>query len=147
MLETTLFVCKFNHFFFIISFWFYCINTLIRECIGLALCLLDNFASYFCRLLIFFKINFFKKLFQEYHQSVSLDQDQAQHFVMPIWVHTVCKGYQQTTLVGKELKLNNEILFKKNSRIQSTCNTQFRNEIQIFCSWHAFKSCFFLCLA
>ena len=27
-----------------------------------------------------------------------LDPDQARHFVVP----TVCKGYQQTTLVGKE---------------------------------------------
>ena len=39
----------------------------------------------FCHLLIFFKINFFKKFFQEYHQSVSnsLDPDQGQHFVGP----------------------------------------------------------------
>ena len=25
-----------------------------------------------------------------------MDPDQAQHFVGPIWVQTVCKGYQQT---------------------------------------------------
>ena len=37
----------------------------------------------FCRLLIFFKINFFEKLFQEYHVSNSLDPDQARHFVGP----------------------------------------------------------------
>ena len=30
--------------------------------------------------------------------SNSLDPDQGRHFVQ-----TVCKGYQQTTLVGKEL--------------------------------------------
>ena len=54
--------------------------------------------------------------------SNSLDPDQARHFVGPdlgpnclqglsadnkmsgwIWVQTVCKGYQQTTKVGKEL--------------------------------------------
>ena len=31
----------------------------------------------------FFKTNFLKKFFQEYHLSVSLDQDQVQHFVGP----------------------------------------------------------------
>ena len=54
--------------------------------------------------------------------SNSLDPDQSRHFVRPdlgpnyfqglsadnkmsgwIWVQTVCKGYQQTTKVGKEL--------------------------------------------
>ena len=35
---------------------------------------------------IFFKINFFKSLFQEYNQSVTktiLDPDQARHYVWP----------------------------------------------------------------
>ena len=37
-----------------------------------------------CRLLIFFKVNFFEKFFREYQQDVnSLDPDQAQHFVGP----------------------------------------------------------------
>ena len=36
---------------------------------SLNLCLLGNF-SCFCRLLIFFKIIFFEKFFQKYHQSV-----------------------------------------------------------------------------
>ena len=37
------------------------------------------------RVLIFFKINFFEKFFQEYliRVSNSLDPDQAQHFVGP----------------------------------------------------------------
>ena len=40
--------------------------------------------AFFCRLLIFFfKIDFFEKFFQEYHQSVSLDPNQARHFVGP----------------------------------------------------------------
>ena len=34
--------------------------------------------------------------------SNSLDPDQARRFVSLIWVQTVCKGYQQMTLVGKE---------------------------------------------
>ena len=40
----------------------------------------------------FFKIYFFIKFFKEHH-----------HCQM-IWVQTVCKCYQQMTLVGKELK-------------------------------------------
>ena len=39
----------------------------------------------------YFKINFFKKIFQEYCQSVVLSG--------LIWVQTVCKGYQQMTNV------------------------------------------------
>ena len=45
-----------------------------------------KFFMLFCRLLIFFKINFFEKFFQQYHQSVKqirLDPDQAKHFVGP----------------------------------------------------------------
>ena len=37
----------------------------------LTFCLLGNFSLvFFCRLLNFFKINFFEKFFQKYHQSV-----------------------------------------------------------------------------
>ena len=36
----------------------------------LTLSRLGNFSCFFCRLLIFFKSTFFKKLFQEYHLSV-----------------------------------------------------------------------------
>ena len=53
-------------------------------------------------------VNFFEKLFQEYHLGVRLDPDQAGHFVRPdlilsglIWVQSVCKGYQQRTLVDE----------------------------------------------
>ena len=34
-------------------------------------CMLGNFSFFCCRLLNFFKINFFKKFFQEHHQSVN----------------------------------------------------------------------------
>ena len=33
-------------------------------------CILGNFSCFFCRLLIFFKVNFLKKIFQEYDQNV-----------------------------------------------------------------------------
>ena len=48
----------------------------------------------------FFKINFFKNTIRV---SNSLDSDQADVILGLIWVQTVCKGSQQTTLVGKEL--------------------------------------------
>ena len=63
----------------------------------------------FCRLLFFFKSNVFEKLFQEYHQSVNdLDPNQAKRFVGPDFVGpdlglNCLQGYEQTTLVGKEL--------------------------------------------
>ena len=38
--------------------------------------------------------------------SNHLDPDQARHFVGLDLVQTVCKGYQQTALEGKELNLN-----------------------------------------
>ena len=55
-----------------------------------------------------FEIIFFKKksFGNTIRVSNSLDPDQAQHFLLGlIWVQNclVCKGYQQTTLVGKEL--------------------------------------------
>ena len=45
----------------------------------------------------FYKIIFFEKFFQEYYQSVNVLSGL-------IWVQTVCKSYQQTTLGDKELK-------------------------------------------
>ena len=60
----------------------------------------------FCRLLIFFKINIFEKFFQEYHlcQTVWV-QNRPDILSGLIWVLTVCKGYQQTKLVSKDLTL------------------------------------------
>ena len=34
------------------------------------LCMLGNFSCFCCRLLTFYKINFFKKFFQEHYQNV-----------------------------------------------------------------------------
>ena len=63
-----------------------------------------KFFMNFCCLLIFFKINFFEKFYQEYHQSNILDPVQVRHFVWPNKGPN-CKGYQQVTLVGKELMM------------------------------------------
>ena len=81
----------------------------------LTLCPLGNVHA-FCRLLIFFKIYFLKKFFQEYHLSVRLDPDQARHFSALIWVQTVCKSYQQSTLGDKGLHRGSCIIELKELR-------------------------------
>ena len=43
------------------------------------LCMLGNFSCFCCRLLTFYKINFFKKLFQEHYQNVK-------QFCIPDWI-------------------------------------------------------------
>ena len=62
-----------------------------------------------CLLIFFFKISFFEKFFQEYHLSVKRFGSRSgltEHVLSGlIWFQTVCKSYQQTTLVGKESKL------------------------------------------
>ena len=71
----------------------------------LTLCMLGNFSCFCCRLLTFFKTNVFKRFFQEHYQSVKQFGSRSGMTFCPvlIWVQTVCKGNQQTTLVGKEL--------------------------------------------
>ena len=72
----------------------------------LTLCLFGNFACFFVVRCFFQKSTFSKNSFKiTIRMSNSLDPDQARHFVGLIWGQTVCKGYQQTTLVGKELYL------------------------------------------
>ena len=56
----------------------------------------------FFRPLIFFKINFFDSGILLV--SNSLDPDQARYFVGPkLGPNSVCKGYQQMSIVGKDL--------------------------------------------
>ena len=50
----------------------------------IAYCMLCNFSCFCCCRLTFFKINFFKKNFQEYYEkSNSFDPDQDRHNVGP----------------------------------------------------------------
>ena len=69
----------------------------------------------FCLLLIFFNINFFEKLFQEYHLSVKQRWIQIRPDVLSdlIWVQIVCKSYQQTTLGDKRVKITDKNINKK----------------------------------
>ena len=56
-----------------------------------------------CRLLIFFKINFFEKFFQLSGCQTVWIQIRTDDLSVLIYVQTVCKSYQQTALVDKEL--------------------------------------------
>ena len=52
----------------------------------------------------FFQNQLFQNLFQEYHQCQTVwIQIRPDILAGLIWVQTACKGYQQMTLVGKEL--------------------------------------------
>ena len=52
-----------------------------------------------CHLLIFFIIKFFERFIQEYHQSIKqIESISGLTLSGLIWVLSVCKGYQQTTL-------------------------------------------------
>ena len=76
-------------------------NVFIVVChqVSLTRCILGNFSCFFCCLLIFFKINFVKKFFQEYHQNVPTVWTLIRSHD---WVQTVSQGYQQTTLRVKQ---------------------------------------------
>ena len=64
---------------------------------------------YICMLFVvcwfFFKITYFWKILSELPSECQTDWIQIRSDVLSglIWVQTVCKGYQQTTLWGKEL--------------------------------------------
>ena len=66
-------------------------------------CLLGNFS---CFLFVFFE-----KFLQEYHMWSQIVRIQIRPDVLSglVWVQTVCKGHQQMTLVGNELKVKSTI--------------------------------------
>ena len=80
----------------------------------LNLCMLGKFVS-FCRLLIFFKTrDFFKNNISKHHRSCQTVRIQIRPDVLSslIWVQTVCKDCQKTTLVDTDLTLNAPIATK-----------------------------------
>ena len=76
----------------------------------LTLCMLRNFHD-FCRLLNCLKINFFFRKFLRItiRAANSLGPGQVRPLSDLIWIQTACKGYQQMTLVGKELNSHAEL--------------------------------------
>ena len=70
---------------------------------ALTLCMLGNFRCRYCHLLIFFKIIFFKKIFQEYYQcqTVWVQMDRQ------IWTQAVFKvNGQMTKVVASRQSVN-----------------------------------------
>ena len=68
-----------------------------------------------CRLLIFFKINVFKKFFREHYRvSNRLDPDQTWYSVGPDLGPNCLQSYQLATLVheGKRVKEVDDIIWK-----------------------------------
>ena len=78
----------------LISIFEWLFYTGFTEC--LTVCMLPNFSCLCCHLLTFCKIYFLQ---QTIIVSKGLDPDQNRRSVSPIWVQTVCKGYQQMTKV------------------------------------------------
>ena len=64
------------------------------------------YVFFFCRLLISFKINFFKKILSGIPSEFQTVWTQIRPYKKSdlIWIQTFCKVYQQTAVVGKELK-------------------------------------------
>ena len=83
-------------------------NRMYRVCLKCALILI--YACWvilhaFCGLLLYFKINFFRKILSgipTIRVSKSWDPDQARHFVGPDLDPNCLQDYQQTTLACKE---------------------------------------------
>ena len=60
----------------------------------------------------FSKSTFLKKFFQEYHQCQTVWSQIWPNILLGlIWVQTVCKGYEQTTLVSKKFSCSAHVQF------------------------------------
>ena len=81
----------------------------------LSLCRLGNLSYFCCRLVTFFKVNFFKKSFQNNYQNV---KQFGFCWTVLMWVQTVCKGYQQMT------KVLTKSLSRVNSGVRNGRTTQ-----------------------
>ena len=66
----------------------------------------------FCRLLIFFQNQLFRKILSGIPLACQTVWIQIRPDILfgLIWVQTVCKSYQQTTLIGKEFRHHLQII-------------------------------------
>ena len=80
---------------------------LMGNCIGISLCQnWEIFHAFLPSAVFFFKINFIEKSFRNaIKESDSLDPDQARPQVGPDLGPNCLQSYQQTTLLGKNLKI------------------------------------------
>ena len=76
----------------------------LSQCL-LTLCPLGNFSCLFVVCRFIFQINFFEKILSAIPSKCQTDWTRIRPDVLLglIWVQSVCKGYEQTTLVGNEL--------------------------------------------
>ena len=86
----------------------------------------------FCRLLIFFKITFFKKLFQQYHQSVKQFGSRSGPTFCRTWTGTklfakIISRRHYSTVVGKELMQQNAPYCTSWSQYKYRPSTTFMN--------------------
>ena len=88
-------------------FWY-----LVEMCkVSLTFCPLGNFHA-FLPSADFFQSKLFRKIFQEYHLSVKKIRSRSGPTFCRalIWVQSVCKGHEQTTLVGNEFNVHVQLL-------------------------------------
>ena len=76
--------------------------------LGPTLCMLSNFSCLCCHLLTFFKINFFKQIFQEHYQSVKHFESRSGPTFCRSWSGSklfakVINNWQKSTQARKEL--------------------------------------------
>ena len=96
-------------------------------------CLLGILTCFLSSAVFFFNINFFERFFQEYHQSVK--QFGARSVRVWYWVQIVCKGYQQTTKVDKELTASASVMigtqlycFNENGMLLGSFDRKYYNK-------------------
>ena len=107
--------------------------SLPPKCIHSPLLLLGNFVCFF-----FIIINFSKKIFQEYHQSVK--QFGSRSSPTFCRVQTVCKGYQQSTKVATSgERINARYSYKQMSNSNKAC--MFMNGTLLTVSFLYFTAC------
>ena len=80
-------------------------NSIDEFVYGIALCMLGNFAGFFVVCRFCSKSFFFRKTLSGIPSECQTVWIQIRPDILSglIWVQTVCKSYQQTILVGKEI--------------------------------------------
>ena len=98
------------NFFVLCFFWFYCTSCSLPDIEHVSkeklnLCMLGSLSCFFV-VCWFFQNQLFQKVTSGLPSECQTVWTQIRPDILSglIWVQTVCKGYQQTTQVGKELK-------------------------------------------
>ena len=86
--------------------------AVVCEFLDLNLCRLGKFSTFFLLSADFFQNQLFRKILSRIPSECQIVWIQIRPDILSglIWVQTVCKGYQQTTLGGKESYMNLTLL-------------------------------------